>query len=199
MVTRVFSSQHGSQWWDVSDFVPNIASSTDLMITVFLLCTQGPYLSLSRKTVWSILLPSILPSSRWFYRENLDKKSREKIKQKLIMCLCFREWQCDFHSNWLFLYWFENGIKALQAKPNLHHHSSSLVLACNPPRVPSLQKSSLSRYCPESIESDNILIIMSSWNNSPSSPLSVGAKKWVPSLLIIARALINSCQFLFEV
>ena len=145
----------------------------------------------------SSFLPSSLPPDD--YQENLDKRSREKIKQKLIMCLCFREWQCDFHSNWLFLYWFENGIKALQAKPNLHHHSSSLVLACNPPRVPSLQKSSLSRYCPESIESDNILIIMSSWNNSPSSPLSVGAKKWVPRLLIIARALINSCQFLFEV
>ena len=158
-------------------------SSTDLMITVFLLCTRGPYLSLSRKTVWSILLrfhPPSLPS-RWLSQENLDKRSREKIKQKLIMCLCFPEWQCYFHSNWLFLYWFENGIKALQAKPNLHHHSSSLVLACNPPRVPSLQKSSLSRYCPESIESDNILIIMSSWNNSPSSPLSVGWKKMSPA------------------
>ena len=34
-------------------------STTDLMITVFL-CTQGPYLSLSRKTVWSILLPPFL-------------------------------------------------------------------------------------------------------------------------------------------
>ena len=197
MVIRVCSSQHGSQWWDVSDFVPNIVNWFD-DYSLPVVHSGAIFVAIKENSLeHPPSLPSSLPPDD--YQENLDKRSREKIKQKLIMCLCFREWQCDFHSNWLFLYWFENGIKALQAKPNLHHHSSSLVLACNPPRVPSLQKSSLSRYCPESIESDNILIIMSSWNNSPSSPLSVGAKKWVPRLLIIARALINSCQFLFEV